>query len=463
MELKYIVFAVCLLGIVPFAYAVALRNKIAENIVLFIAIFFTCSLLGKINFVSMETYRGTAKGFEITLVDIAALILFLLVLTRSKERALILIPPCSILYLIYFIISWISVVNAEQTVYSYFELWKMAKMYFYYWVMSNYLCSEENIMKVVNMIPIIIIYIFLVVLDQKYRMHLFQTNGPLPHQNSLVMYMMIFGTIMFALLLNGDISKYKIMFLLLIMAMAAVCIVSTLSRAGLMCFALSCTIVMGFSMLNGLDSRKIGVTILIVLGALGILAKSINTIIERFQTAPEQSAQTRIDLAIAAKKMADDKTFGIGLNNWGIKINPPYPYSDHIERKDDEFKEGIVETVYLLVAAETGWANLVVFLFYIGKFYILNLINYFRFKKKSLMFISAGLAGGLFGVYFESTLEWVLKQMNNYYQLMLVYAMISAMTELHRRGKLEQSDEQDAETQEDEIPPAQAAEAYSGV
>ncbi len=42
--------------------------------------------------------------------------------------------------------------------------------------------------------------------------------------------------------------------------------------------------------------------------------------------------------------------------------------------------------------------------------------------------MSIGLAGGLTAIYLESSLEWILKQTNNFYQLMLVFAIIAAIS-----------------------------------
>ena len=81
-----------------------------------------------------------------------------------------------------------------------------------------------------------------------------------------------------------------------------------------------------------------------------------------------------------------------------------------------------------MIAAETGWFNLFIFLCFIFYFYFSNIRNYFYFKKTSLNFVSIGLLGGLSSIYVQSTLEWVLKQTNNYYQLMLVFAIIATLT-----------------------------------
>jgi hypothetical protein len=195
-------------------------------------------------------------------------------------------------------------------------------------------------------------------------------------------------------------------------------------------FGLSCLIILAISLGSGINLKKVGVTMLLLLLTLLLLAKAWGPITERFKTAPEQSATTRVDLAIAAVKMANDKVFGIGLNNFGYKINPPYQYSSHIEMynpESEEEKNGLVETTYLMIAAETGWLNLVVFFILLFYFLFMNIRNYFLYKGSDFQFVPIALIGGLLAIYLESSLEWVLKQTNNYYQLMLVFAIIAGM------------------------------------
>ena len=139
------------------------------------------------------------------------------------------------------------------------------------------------------------------------------------------------------------------------------------------------------------------------------------------------------NLAVSAVNMADDKFLGIGLNNFGVKVNKPWPYSKHLDKGDKKFKEGLVETVYLMIAAETGWLNLVVFAVFLLYYYIMNFINIFRFVNTEYQYFAVGLAGGLGSIYLQSSLEWVLKQAPNYYQLMFCFAIIAAMKTIYQR------------------------------
>ena len=43
-----------------------------------------------------------------------------------------------------------------------------------------------------------------------------------------------------------------------------------------------------------------------------------------------------------------------------------------------------------------------------------------------------GIAGGLLAIYLQSTLEWVLKQTPNFYELVLIFAIISVMNQVYK-------------------------------
>ncbi|MBN2830468.1 MAG: O-antigen ligase family protein [Candidatus Cloacimonetes bacterium] len=414
---------------VPIGYFNALRRPMFEKIIFFLAIFFTARM-EDINFLSHEWLRLTSKGFEVGMVDLATLILFMLVIKRRFQYKISL-PPGSTLFFLYFFFSMLSMRNASDPLYSWFEVWKMMRMYTYFFTMYNYIRDERTLNLFMRCVAAITMYVFSEVVRQKYLFHQFQVSGPFPHQNSLVMYMIIFGSIIFSYLLNNkEHSLAKTIVWVGIFGMTAINIISTLSRAGMVLFLASIVIVLLMSFNAGYSSKKIIITIILGFFSLIILARAWDSITERFETAPEASANTRIDLAIAAQKMANDKTLGVGLNNFGIKINPPYNYSSHIPMHDEEDPDeqnGLVETIYLMIAAECGWHTLAIFFMLIFYFYFLNLRNYVRYRGHPYQFVSVAFLGGLLAIYLESVLEWVLKQTNNFYQLMLIFAIISVM------------------------------------
>lgn len=432
-DLKYIIFFATLLCAVPIGLLMSIRFAWAEKLVFFLVIFFTCNMVD-INFVSMEFYRGTSKGFEFGMVDMSMYILLGLIFIRRRQYPIMILPPGSLLYFTYFAFSATSIANADIKLYSAFELVKMVRMYLYFWIIANYLRSPAQLDLLMRCVGIIMFYIFIVVINQKYRLGQFQCAGPFPHQNSLVMYVSVFGALIHAYMLNRANIRAGIWFLLF--GMAGICVVASLSRAGLALFAMNSAIVFMLSVFNrsrtpSVRNRKIALAVLIPIAGLAVIIKASDTIIERFKTAPEESKIVRIQLAIAAKNMADDKLFGVGLNNFGLKINPPYPYGAHIpmqDPNDPDEKNGLVETIYLMIAAETGWHNLAVFVVMLLYFYLRNLRNYFLFKRANFRFVAIAFVGALSSIYVQSTLEWVLKQTNNFYQLMLIFGVIVAIS-----------------------------------
>ncbi len=438
--IKYFIFFSVLISGVPLGYYLSKINIKFEKVIFFLSIFFTCNMID-INFVSRENYRGTTRGFEVGLVDITLIILTCLIYSRSHLYKIIIWPQGSTLYLIYFLISCLSIVNAGIGLYSAFEVLTMLRMYFFYWVMVNYIRELEQLYLLMKIFAIITIYVFLQVMHQKYLLGIFQTYGPFPHQNSMVMYMSILGS----LLLSYSINEHRTKLIIwgVIFLMTAFCIISSLSRAGLVLFIFNCSLILFFSFvtrsrIRTIKKKKLLVIFSIPIIVMLVLIKAWDTISERFNTAPKESAETRVILAEAAIKMANDKTLGIGLNNFGLKINDPYPYNNHFPEKTlrNEKTGGLVETIYLMIAAETGWFNLFIFLCFIFNFYFSNLRNYLYYKKTSINFISIAFIGGLSSIYVQSTLEWVLKQTNNYYQLMLVFAIIATLTRWRKHKRV---------------------------
>jgi len=152
-------------------------------------------------------------------------------------------------------------------------------------------------------------------------------------------------------------------------------------------------------------------------------------VIERFKNAPEASGLTRLELAGTAWEMIKAEPWtGVGINNWGIKVNLPYEYALKAGRKTnrgEDFKDGIVETVYLLVGAECGIPALVAMVAWFLWYWVSCLRLMRKLKGTRWFFIPAGLFGGLTAVYAQSVFEWVLRQQLNLICIMFMFAILS--------------------------------------
>lgn len=293
---------------------------------------------------------------------------------------------------------------------------------------------------VIRTFGVVAILSFFVVLKQKYVDSEYQPSGLFPHQNSMAMYMGMISPIFFSKLLNCRMKLKEDIFYFVCFALSSGGLILTYSRGALFFFPFACMAVafMSFVYDKSMRLRQIKIfSVMFVIGVIG-LALVLPRVISRFQNAPESSSSTRIKLAGAAVNMANDKFLGVGVNNWGIKINPPYTYATYREadKIPEDAKDGLVETIYLMVAAECGWLGLGILLLWLGYYYWRNFINMFKYKKTKLFYLAVGIFGGLSMNYGQSILEWVLKQQSSFAQIMIIFAIIAAMVVLQKERSI---------------------------
>ena len=427
--MKYLIFLIAFMGVLPLGYILTLNRKYMRYA--FLAVLLPVMMFNQvsINFFSHETYRGTSRGMEVSLVYLIALAMLIgmWILYRKKP----LLPDTgSKIYLVYFLLCIPSLINADNALFSWFEMWKMIMMYIVFLCTYYYLYYTRDFNTVMIGFGIVAAVTFLTVVFQHVK-GIHQANGLFPHQNSMGMYMCLIAPVFFAYYFNRNKGWKRFLFAGFFLAASAACM-RTYSRGAMVCLPFGCAITALLSLRYQFHMRKIQILLPIFLlcffGALLLLPNIIN----RFENAPKESLMTRQYLAASAWNMMKDKPFaGVGLNNWGIKINPPYPYCEYRyeapKRFAKEFKEGIVETRYLLVGAECGFPALAAFLAWLGYYYVAACKLVKKLRRTELFYIPVGIVGGLSAVYLQSTLEWVMKQQVNFIQMMMLFSVLSIL------------------------------------
>ena len=427
--MKYLLFLIAFMGVLPLGYILTLNRKFLYYA--FFAVLLPVMMFNQvsINFFSHETYRGTSRGMEVSLVYLiaGAMLIGMLFLYHYKP----LLPDTgSKIYWIYFLLCIPSLINAENSLYCWFELWKMIMMYIVFLCTYYYLYHMRDFNIVFIGFGLVAAFTFLSVVMQHIR-GIHQANGFFPHQNSMGMYMCLIAPVFFAYYFNRNRGWKRFLFAGFFLMASAACM-RTYSRGAMVCLPFGCAITTLLSLRYQFHMRKVSILLPIFLLCFFGLLLLLPNIIKRFENAPKESLQTRQYLAASAWNMMKDKPFaGVGLNNWGIKINPPYPYCEYRydapKRFSKEFREGIVETSYLLVGAECGFPALAAFLAWLGYYYIAAWKLVVRLRRSELFYIPVGIVGGLTAIYLQSTLEWVMKQQVNFIQLMMVFAMIGLL------------------------------------
>ena len=83
MELKYLVFIIAVVGIIPLTMLLMLSQKSMKIVVFLLPVLFWKYQSTAINFFSDPDYKGTALGFEISVIHLLAVALLLAMILRQ--------------------------------------------------------------------------------------------------------------------------------------------------------------------------------------------------------------------------------------------------------------------------------------------------------------------------------------------------------------------------------------------
>ncbi len=396
-----------------------------------------------INLISIPDWTGTARGYALWIYDLMSLVLLGSMIGAPGFR-IRLFPPGWWLGGLVLLSGLISIINAKFVMQWGFEFVKLCWGYLYFLTVYNYLVNTRNFWPVIYAILGSAYFMFLIGFYQKYLIWgFFQVPNTFPHQNSAALFMILWGCIVLGVAMCEKMSRPMLFALLGALGCFVVLMIFTLSRGGLVIFLFSLGMTMLLSLLfHGFSTRKTSLILVMLLAGMLFSVKAMPVIIERFLYAPESSKLTRVNLAIAACRIADDYTLGVGLNNFSWYTSPFRDYArEHFPNAGENGVAGygetgpIVETVYLLVAAECGWIGLVILLLWMLWYWGLAFRAMVRLRRQPGVGLAIGILGGLTGCYIQSIGEWVLKQYANYYQLLAVFAIVAALTTLLREQK----------------------------
>ena len=451
--MKYLVFCFAVLCLPAGVFLLMVERRLLRwalffGVLLSVAAFDATA----VNFFSNETYRGTSRGMEVSLIYLIALAL-LLAFAMLRGQLYLAPDAGSRLYLLYLALCLPSFFQAESCLFGWFEVWKMLMMLLVFLAVYGYLVYSRGDFSVVLSAAALLAIVNLIVIFAQHFQGDYQVRGLFPHRNSMAMFMTLPATLFLARYFNPAPGGRGGRMTLLVCAVAAFSVFRTLSRGGAVCFTIGALFTVLCSVCVHFTPRKAGllwsVAVLAAAGMLYMLPK----LYQRFESASEASWAARVRLGKAAVNMIRDEPLcGVGLNNWGIKINPPYQYSQFRDERPgatEDWKDGLVETIYLLVAAECGIPCLIALLVWFGYYLVVCVLLLWRLRNSQLYFIPAGLLGGLLAVYVQSCLEWVLKQQMNFIWLMVFFAMLSYLNR-HWRELLEKEQAKDREEPDEE-------------
>jgi hypothetical protein len=405
----------------------------------------------------IQYYRGHATGYHFYFVEAVALAL---VIARALEdwRTFRLLPPGLWLYLLHCVLGFLSIVNAPSANFVCMAAFKAVKIAILFVAGYNFFTSRTNIHVFLVTMAVVIGIQLLATLRQRYLLGVYQVTGTFEHQNSLSMFVTLIGMVLLAVTL-GPRTRGANLYLVAYLACAFI-VESTFSRAGIVIFAAGSTGVALLSLIDKFTFRRL--TILGVLGVVGAvgLALSIETIRNRFSDyGNEASGMTRVLLNQAAWNMVEDYPLGIGWNNFAFAINRPFPYGSIIDEWeleggvtiDPNHQKGVVESLYYLLLAETGWQGITSFLLFMALFLWWNIRSAFFYRYHFFGALNLGIAMGCGCNYLQSTLERILIQPRNemlWLLLLGLTARIHSWQQIDAKARRAEEHDDPAESEE---------------
>jgi O-antigen ligase len=370
-----------------------------------------------VNLLSDETYRGDARGFELTSVDLLALALFI---AARLRRA----PPSPRAFVIprvaYAVAVALSVFASPDALRSMFGVWKLARMYFLFAVLAAELVELPMVLAAVQGLSVGVLIEGGLALHQRYFEHTMRVMGSQSHPNSLAMLVNLIAPIGFALFLAG----YGRWLAASVFVIAGVCDILTLSRGGMLMFVLGTGLVAIASIARAPTWRKARILTGLAAASSVVLAWSARTILLRFRTAPVESVHARELFVAAAQRMADGHPLGVGINMYSQVLgNAEYSAVLGIDRWD---RDGIAHHIYWLTAAETGYVGVAAFVLLLGAVYVGAIRAAIRPGVRGE--IGLGVVVGLTLTYLQGTAEWIFRQTTMSYAFWLVAAIVVGLT-----------------------------------
>lgn len=461
-EYKYIIFFAVLFGGVPLGVVLCQVHKIFTKFFFVLLIWSSCEpdKLG-INFFSREFYRASTRGFELSLIDICALILVGDLLLNWNNRKKIILPALCCPYLIYLgiaLLSWAlnsqniatpdAVTTDKYTIhpppYKNFELWlyplfeisKILRGILLFWILVNYLQDSEYIKIIYWGLALTVLYLTALALRDRYIFGFHRIKTNLGHANSFSTYMAMMATMFFPLILYSK-SWIKSGFYSVLVACSGLCVILTVSRGGLVAMGLGIFVSLCILFVKTIKIKNI---ILLSLGFVmtcGVLYKSSDTLLNRFfgkQDASKDMAY-RGKYNKKAKLMAADNIVGVGIGNFSA-----WSWLKYASEVDEQLPPGTPpHNLWFINLGELGYPGLIAFACIWLRFFAIAVINIFKTRKDPfLLTVSAACIAACLALHFQSMLQLGYRQSPQYFLMIIISAIVVAIH--HKHKQLEISD-----------------------
>lgn len=402
--MKYAVLFVALLAVVPLGLMLRGKTRILERGAVWLGFLLWTPLI-TVNLFSHETYRGADRGFEFTHVDLFAWVL-LVALPRPTEGM-----PFRKVQVFYFVTCAATLAGSVVPLFTAFSLWKILRMFVFVAVVWRVCATPTRMVKLLDGLAFGIVFQALYCLKLRYLDGHHQIAGVFSHQNSLGMAVNLVLPLLLARFMSTGSRLCGAA-----VAAGCVCVIFSLSRGSLAMLVTGLSSVYLASMLRGITGRKVLITLAGFVGAGAVLVKSFDTIMRRFEKAPEASAEAREKFEEVAYMMSEERPLGVGMNMYSWEIRTVYGPRLGLP----ESEAGVAHHIYWLTIAECGYLGLFAYVLLLAVVLWAALRAVAAGWRDYRGQLAAGCVAGLSVMYLQGLLEWIARQTVQSYLFWLV-------------------------------------------
>jgi len=412
-----------------------------------------------VNFVSRDFYRGTSRGFEVSLVDVLSISLLLssiLAPRRGQSRAY---WPASLgLMILFFCYACFNVAIADPKLFGLFELSKMVRGIIIFMAVAFYLRSERELRFLILGLALAICCQGLLALQQRYVYGIHRVYGTVDDSNSLSVFLCIVAPVLVAAI-NSPIPKFLKLLCSVAVALACVGVILTISRAGVVIIALVLLGAAAFTMSLRLTARKVIIGCIVLLGVTGVLAKSWKTLAARMEETnftAEYGNNKNLGRGYylrIARAIVDDQLFGVGLNNWSYWVSQKYgpklgyrfiAYSGTdreprtvltSENNVDRAQAAPAHNLGALMAGELGLPGLFLFLLLWVRWFQMAGVFLWKGRPDLMRRMGIGIFFALSGLFLASLTEWVFRHSPLYYIIHILLGALASLYYVRRQSR----------------------------
>lgn len=383
-----------------------------------------------INFYSAYWYRGTTRGFEVTFVDVLAwALLCSTVLAPRHGRERLYWPAGLGPMLLFGLAAGVSVMMGSPQVFGWYELSKLVRGLAVFLAAAYFVRRERDRAILVLSLSAAVLLEGATAVRQRMLEGVFRATGTLDHPNSLSMYLCLVAPVLLAASAS-DLARPVRWIGGAAVAVAAVTVLLTLSRAGIPAFAI---VVGGTAWRAGLlrfTPRNVVAAAIAGVAVAVMVTKSWDLLMARYQSASleeeyfDTKGEGRGYYFRQAGIVLAEEPYGVGLGNWSYWVSKKYGARAGMRYEDYDdiafpppndllpmYRHAApAHNLGVLTAGEIGWAGLGVF--------ALVWLRWFHLGAGFLRGpwagagppLGAGIFFGCAGVFLQSFTEWTFRQ-----------------------------------------------------